>query len=481
MARPALTLAEATDAFARVLNIGSFVAGQIIQHLKKDYDPITTPLATTLQELVLHLNSLDMDVSNPTHTEIVSMRGATVNTVTDLAKGGYGTVTISTNDVKNKCVWKEVKITSEQGLRELFLEAFALTVLQADPEFKGSTCGIYGLYRKPDVVRVVPIRNATLNTVRRRASSAGATARNASAKEKESREQDALLGEGTRLETAELTQKTRMAIRNEQVTAVRAGLRAPIFTFLFKLPAYPQTLNDVAAVCCGRNPWKLETMRPLFYDITSILLNLHRKYQFVHNDLHCGNVLFNKKKPVIIDFGRAAFTVEGIRYSAWRHELFDMLLYILHVYSKNSESNAITEYDGYRKLLEMPDITGVNQNILQCVEDYQINLWTREGKAKPIWHAVYTHRIKDLDERCKRALYANEALGPTPNEQRTYLESIFNKTKPRGCIGNMCKCIGNTCTYLPRRFGWMSRRNNSRTLRKSRKTKTTRTTRTRKT
>ena len=453
MASRSLTAAEAAEGFGRTLRIDAYTASQIMTELVKGY----TGPSTLFTEKVFLLPTLDVDASNPDHATVVELgRGGSrreVNVTAPHGRGASGTVTISTRDDAHRCVWKQVTVENEQGARELFMEALALSVLQQDPECRGVTCGIHGLYRSPDVVRAGAPRAATLDLRRRRSASFSASARDATA-----RVATATTGE----ETAALLEGARRATRNAEIAEAALGTRPPRYTFFFKLPAYPQTLRAVLSGCCARNPWSYTSTKSILRDVAVILSNLHAKYRFVHNDLHRGNVLFQSRRPILIDFGRISMVLEGTRYKAFspeRDEGFDILTYILSLYDKLQHSGKWTTSEArlYSELLVVPGVS--TRSILTGV----LSRWPG---TYPLWHRGY--HLDGLEDDYRRILYADDATGPTDAERYAFLQVIVDKTNSRGCYESVCDSLGAACLWLPRTLGCVaSRRSFGRSLGRS--------------
>ena len=457
MASRALTRIEAAEGFGRTLRVDTYTASQIMTELVKGY----TGPSTLFTEKVFLLPTLDVDASNPAHTAVLELgRGGPrrqANLTIPHNEGASGTVTPSTRDDAHRCVWKQVTVTNEEGARELFMEALALSVLQQDPDVRGVTCGIHGLYRSPDVVRAGAPRAATQELRRRRAASTGASARNASAR----------VAAATGGEKTAFLEEARRATRNEEIAETALGTRPPRYTFFFKLPAYPNTLESVTAAF--RNPWAYNSTISIVRDTAVILSNLHSKYRFVHNDLHGGNVLFTaSNQPVLIDFGRASFVLEGHVYKGYNpngHEAFDILTFILYIYHKlqsNSRMWSRKEYALYEDLLRVPGVPGtVKLSLLAGAMD----LWLRWAQRVSLWHTAY--QIDLWLNECKRDLYADDAAGPTDAERYAFLQVILDKTNRKGCYESVCDSLGAACLWLPRTLGCIASRKHRRRLGRS--------------
>jgi serine/threonine protein kinase len=408
--KPPLTREQAADAFAEVIGMNRFQALDIMRHLVMGYSGPDG----LLEDYVYRLPVYTTDSSTDGGTIVSELgrggRRTPVNTTVPHKTGALGTVTKSKND--DKYAWKRVTIETEQEAREMFMEAFALAVLQSDPDFTNSTCGIYSLYRNSDVVRTVP----------------GSTPRTSSN---------------------------------------HYSFRMPLYTPLRDLPSY----------CCGSIPFSLSTMAPILHDISSILIDLHTKYQFVHNDLHTGNVMFNSNKPVLIDFGRASMVIDGTRYKCFDRgltESFDMLIYILCLVQdlgKTTTTVATTgigrERNKYNTLLAVPDKTGTPHYLL--IGASRRLQYERFLKPKSqLFHMGYSYHLSEWEEPFRRALYDNDSVGPTNGERLGFLEIIHDKTRDMGYCARICTTITDMFTRGRKRRQSRKRRN-SRKRRQSRK------------
>lgn len=88
--------------------------------------------------------------------------------VTKIGAGATGTIFKGTSAVDsrktqadgsllqtNTNIWKAVLVKSRKDLKDVFMEAFALAVLAADPAFQQATCGILGLFRPKEFLQTL--------------------------------------------------------------------------------------------------------------------------------------------------------------------------------------------------------------------------------------------------------------------------------------------------------------------------------------
>jgi len=216
-------------------------------------------------------------------------------------------------------IWKMVAVRNTAELRDVFMEAFALAVLGADPDFTQTTCGILGLY-KP------------------------------------------------------LT----FALVNHTITYPPDG-----FQFFMKMRKY-YTIEVVT-----KNPtYGYYEVRPIIQAASTTLVALLNKYSFIHSDLHVGNIMFQTNgTPVLIDFGRAGFSIGDTRYATSGYAVrtaehpdlgwsYDMLIYIVSVMRHCSVNR---DMDSFRELLVYNRI-----DILQTLRNQGVN---------PLWYAAYSFHL----------------------------------------------------------------------------------------
>jgi hypothetical protein len=218
------------------------------------------------------------------------------------------------------------------------------------------------------------------------------------------------------------------------------------FDLYIKMPSYT-SLDDYLT---SRGGASINNIRSIINDTAEKLLRIRDKYNFIHCDLHKGNVLFHENgDPVLIDFGRVGLTLGstffGTNVYAKYGFSYDMILYVMSLYCN---------YRHYRESFRA---------ILMYKEQDMLEFFTtRGGEFGPPneWWAPYNFYLGDILP-APNVLYAQGVTvddtfypKPTAVEMTDNILSIRNNSRPTvlevvggggGGGGGIVGCVGKYC------------------------------------
>jgi len=492
-----LTRAQACEAFHRVLGTEFTMKdiNDIVTQLEVGYSTtgkpatgtspaIPAPPSKIYNDYIFKLPALDTINSKTESTVFELGKGGarrTVDRTHALTAGASGIVTISTEDTANKCIWKEVSCDTPAAVREIFMEAFALSVLQADHRFQRNTCGIHGLYRTTNVIRRGPNRKARHPGEDAREESAGKRT-HAFLIRRGIRDPDevvpllagaaagAAAGAPLAAEVGSVTAAELLKLRKAEYAAkVATGEEPLVYTFVIKMPLYPLTLEEVVPKqrWSGKPSWALDDTRGILHKIATLLKDLIVVYNFSHNDLHGKNILFTEtKEPVLIDFGRVGITIDGTRYKSFGYALdgsaegaiqnawdsFDLLMYVLSIVNKlpaqrpSTLTRLLTPYANLLRATVRSPTGHIAIDVLRSLEatknaENRARALTGQ-KLHSLWSMAYTFKMPLWSAVVRNAFYTNIVTGPTQSERYTHTRLLQDRLRPYTCIEGVCRFLG---------------------------------------
>jgi serine/threonine protein kinase len=355
------------DAFGKVLG-STLDKGRIyegIKHLSESYQIANSERNLHyFRDWVNILKPIDI---KPTinEKELVVVSGRSVENSLKAGKigaGTYGTCFISSDD---KRVYKRIVISSEnskdkeniieQKTRGVLVETFIQTILANDDEVGKYICKPNRLYRHSSV---------------KRTNTRSATARGS-------------LGEDIML-----------FIQMEPVK--------------YKFDDYIKKLVNT-----HERPLNIKDLAPLFMSLGKTLNILKKRYNYVHVDLHTGNVMVSEDGTLkLIDFGMSCLEYEGKRYRDVKYDerkkeecfSYDLLIFLCSFLQFNAEDIDIATYYLFKTMLNYT-IDGVQYNL------YDVFFNKRNSRGEPAFWSAYSWEIQ-RDSKLKKILKQIPYLDP---------------------------------------------------------------------